>query len=165
MQKENFWTDEFAIYMMFGLLLASFETISSTLALAIKFLTDHPPVVQKLTVSKLKITENSWKQVVDEDWFCTFPSGAWENPWEKKRYRFWTSRKEHKSMTYTHHVVNESLRLASVAPGMLRRAIKDIQVEGYTIPKGWTIMVVLAAVQLNPNTYKRSPCLWSIKMG
>jgi cytochrome P450 len=59
MQKENFWTDEFAIYMMFGLLLASFETISSTLALAIKFLTDHPPVVQKLTVSKLKITENS----------------------------------------------------------------------------------------------------------
>lgn len=58
-------------------------------------------------------------------------------------------------MTYiTHHVVNESLRLASVAPGMLRRAIKDIQVEGYTIPKGWTIMVVPAAVQLNPNTYK-----------
>jgi len=57
MQKENFWTDECAIYMMFGVLLASFETISSTLALAIKFLTDHPPVVQKLTVSKLKITE------------------------------------------------------------------------------------------------------------
>lgn len=57
MQRENFWTDEFAIYMMFGLLLASFETISSTLALAIKFLTDHPPVVQKLTASKLKITE------------------------------------------------------------------------------------------------------------
>ncbi|KAH8515011.1 hypothetical protein H0E87_003745 [Populus deltoides] len=57
MQKENFWTDECAIYMMFGLLLASFETISSILALAIKFLTDHPPVVQKLTVSKLKITE------------------------------------------------------------------------------------------------------------
>ncbi|KAL9358440.1 hypothetical protein Peur_046563 [Populus x canadensis] len=76
MQKENFWTDECAIYMMFGLLLASFETISSILALAIKFLTDHPPVVQKLTV------------------------------------------------------VNESLRLASVAPGMLRRAIKYIQVDG-----------------------------------
>ncbi|KAL3603217.1 hypothetical protein D5086_004076 [Populus alba] len=57
LKKENFWTGEFAIYMMFGLLLASFETISSTLALAFKFLTDHPPVVQKLKVSKLKITE------------------------------------------------------------------------------------------------------------
>ncbi|KAG8654511.1 hypothetical protein MANES_05G134000v8 [Manihot esculenta] len=51
MKKDSFWTEEFAIYMMFGLLLASFETISSTLALAIIFLTDNPPVVQKLTVS------------------------------------------------------------------------------------------------------------------
>nr|TKR75410.1 hypothetical protein D5086_0000286010 [Populus alba] len=76
LKKENFWTGEFAIYMMFGLLLASFETISSTLALAFKFLTDHPPVVQKLKV------------------------------------------------------VNESLRQASVAPGIHRRAIKDIQVDG-----------------------------------
>ncbi|KAJ6938211.1 cytochrome P450 87A3-like [Populus alba x Populus x berolinensis] len=57
MQKKFFWTDEFAIYMMFGLLLASFETISSTLALAIKFLTDHPPVVQKLTVEHERILE------------------------------------------------------------------------------------------------------------
>ena len=31
MKTETFFTDNFIIYMMFGLLLASFETISSTL--------------------------------------------------------------------------------------------------------------------------------------
>ncbi|XP_059434839.1 beta-amyrin 16-alpha-hydroxylase CYP87D16-like [Corylus avellana] len=40
------------------------------------------------------------------------------------------------------------------APGLLRRAKKDIQVNGYTIPAGWAIMVVTTALQLNPNTFE-----------
>ena len=51
MKTETFLTDNFVIYMMFGLLLASFETISSTVTLAIKLINDHPKVVQQLTVS------------------------------------------------------------------------------------------------------------------
>ena len=51
MKTETFFTVNFIIYMMFGLLLASFETISSTLTLAIKLINDHPKVVQALTVS------------------------------------------------------------------------------------------------------------------
>ncbi|EEF52856.1 cytochrome P450, putative [Ricinus communis] len=130
MKTDSFWTEEFAIYVMFGLNLASFETISSTLALAIKFLTDNPSVVDRLTEENEAILKNRENADSGLSW------------------------KEYKSMTYTHQVVNESLRLASVAPGILRRAITDIEVDGYTIPKGWTIMVVPAAVQLNPNTYK-----------
>ncbi|XP_002514563.2 cytochrome P450 87A3 [Ricinus communis] len=130
MKKETFWTDDFAIYVMFGILLASFETISSTLAVCINFLTDNPSMVQKLTEEHEELVKNRENK----------NSGlSWE---------------EYKSMTYTHHVVKESLRLASVAPGILRRALKDIEVDGYTIPKGWAILVVPAAVQLNPNTYE-----------
>ena len=57
MKTETFLTDKFTIYMMFGLLLASFETISSTLTLAIKLINDHPKVVQQLTVSDPKFYE------------------------------------------------------------------------------------------------------------
>ncbi|CBI29008.3 unnamed protein product, partial [Vitis vinifera] len=39
-------------------------------------------------------------------------------------------------MTFTHQVINEALRLARVAPGILRRAIKDIQVNRYMILAG-----------------------------
>lgn len=130
MKTETFLTDDFVLYIMFGLLLASSETISSTLTLAIKLLTDHPYVVQELTKEHVAIL-NSRE--------TTASAGVTWN--------------EYKSMTFTSHVINESLRLASVAPGIMRRAIKDIEVDGYTIPKGWVIMVVPAALQLNPNTY------------
>ncbi|KAB1203549.1 Cytochrome P450 87A3 [Morella rubra] len=130
MKTESFLTEKFITYMMFGLLLASFETISSTLTLAIKLITEDPKVVQGLTEEHEAIL-NSREDV---------NSGI---TW-----------KEYKSMTYTHNVIYESLRLASVAPGILRRTIQDIQVNEYTIPKGWALMVVPAAIQLDPNTYE-----------
>ncbi|XP_059462086.1 beta-amyrin 16-alpha-hydroxylase CYP87D16-like [Corylus avellana] len=130
MKTETFLTEKFIIHMMFGLLLAGFESLTSTLTLAIKLITDHPEVVQELTEEHEAILNSREYTSSGLTW------------------------KEYKSMTFTHHVVNESLRLASVAPGILRRTIHDIQVNGYTIPKGWVLMVVLAAIQLNPNTYK-----------
>ncbi|KAF8410316.1 hypothetical protein HHK36_002843 [Tetracentron sinense] len=130
MKTEKFLTVDFVVYMMFGLLLASFETISSTLTLAIILLTDHPAVVQELREENEAILR------------------AKENPDSGITW------KEYKSMTFTHHVINESLRIASVAPGILRKVIKDIHINGYTIPEGWTLMVVPSAIQLNPNTYE-----------
>ena len=56
-KTETFLNDNFITFMMFGLLLASFETISSTLTLAIKLINDNPKVVQQLTVSDPKFYE------------------------------------------------------------------------------------------------------------
>lgn len=50
MKTESFLTEDFVLYSMFGLLFASFETISSTLCLAIMYLSDHPQAVQELEV-------------------------------------------------------------------------------------------------------------------
>ncbi|KAL4616424.1 hypothetical protein ACB092_07G198200 [Castanea dentata] len=61
---------------------------------------------------------------------------------------------EYKSMTFTLQVINEVFRIANVSPGLLRKALKDIKFKGYTIPAGWTIMLVNSALQLNSNTYK-----------
>ena len=51
MKKEKFLSDDFVVFVMFGLLLASFETISSTLTLVVKLLIEHPLVMQELIVS------------------------------------------------------------------------------------------------------------------
>ncbi|XP_021832917.1 cytochrome P450 87A3-like [Prunus avium] len=61
---------------------------------------------------------------------------------------------EYKSMTFTRQVINETLRLGNVAPALLRRALKDIPVKGFTIPAGWTIVALTSALQLSPNTFK-----------
>ena len=56
MKKEKFLSDDFAVFVMFGVLFASFETISTTLTLAIKLLIEHPLVMQQLIVSDNYLT-------------------------------------------------------------------------------------------------------------
>ncbi|XP_023919180.1 cucurbitadienol 11-hydroxylase [Quercus suber] len=130
MKFENFLTEEFVVQLMFGLLYVSFDSISLTLSLACKLLSENPVVLEELTAEHEEILKRR------------------ENPdspitWE-----------EYKSMTFTLYVINETLRLASVTPGLIRRALKDIQVNGYTIPAGWAIVIVTSALQLNPNTFE-----------
>lgn len=56
-QKEGtILTEEIALDLMFVLLFASFETTSLALTLAIKFLSDDPAVLKRLTVSDGKKT-------------------------------------------------------------------------------------------------------------
>ncbi|GMY05324.1 cucurbitadienol 11-hydroxylase-like [Fagus crenata] len=130
MKVENFLTEEFAIQLMFGLLFVSFDSLSATLTLAFKLLAENPTVLEELTAEHeaiLKRRANPNSPI------------TWE---------------EYKSMTFTLYVINETLRLGSVTPGLIRRARKDIQVNEYTIPAGWAIMVVTSALQLNPNTFE-----------
>ncbi|KAH6826523.1 hypothetical protein C2S53_016880 [Perilla frutescens var. hirtella] len=137
---ESFVNDDFIVQLMFGLLFVTSDSISTTLALAFKLLADHPLVLEELTAEHeaiLKKRENS-------------DTGLTWN--------------EYKSMTFTLQVINEVLRLGNIAPGFFRRALKDIPVNGYTIPQGWVIMIATAGLHLNPNQYedplKFNPWRW-----
>ncbi|RWW33383.1 hypothetical protein GW17_00001917 [Ensete ventricosum] len=54
-KERSLVTETIALDLMFVLLFASFETTSLALTLAIKFLTDHPNVLEKMTVSFMHI--------------------------------------------------------------------------------------------------------------
>ncbi|EEF34553.1 cytochrome P450, putative [Ricinus communis] len=129
MEKEKFLTDDFITTLLFGLLFASFETISTTMTLMLNLLSSHPSVLQDLMAEHESILQN---KPLDS-------SIKWD---------------EYKSMTFTHQVINETLRLGNVAPGLLRKAIKDVHYKGYTIPAGWTIMVATSIRHVNPEIYK-----------
>ncbi|KAL0012828.1 hypothetical protein SO802_007936 [Lithocarpus litseifolius] len=51
------------------------------------------------------------------------------------------------------NVVNEVLRLGNFAPGMFRRTLRDVQVNGYTIPSGWPILIATPALHLNSEIF------------
>ncbi|GMP37293.1 hypothetical protein CsSME_00009041 [Camellia sinensis var. sinensis] len=106
MKTEKFLTAEFLSNLMFGILFGNFEPISSVILLTLKLLSEHPSILEELTVENEAIVKNR------------------ENPdsplsWE-----------EYKSMTFTLNVVNEVLRLGNVAPGLLRKVTKDIKFNG-----------------------------------
>ncbi|KAM7503104.1 hypothetical protein LguiB_002008 [Lonicera macranthoides] len=108
METEKFVTNDFLVSLIFAILFASFESISSTLTLAFKLLSEHPVVVEELIAEHNQILKNRGENLK------SFPI-SWE---------------EYKSMTFTHHVVSEILRLSNVAPGFLRRALKDVEIYG-----------------------------------
>uniref|UniRef100_A0ACD6AGH3 Uncharacterized protein n=1 Tax=Avena sativa TaxID=4498 RepID=A0ACD6AGH3_AVESA len=112
------------------LLFASSETTSSAMTIILRFLTDNPKALQELTEEHEGIRQR--RATPDS-----------EITWE-----------EYKSMKFTSHVIHEALRLASIAPVMFRRAIEDVQIKGYTIPKGSKIMISPAATHLNPKIYE-----------
>jgi len=129
MDKKKFLSEEFHVKMLFAILFASFES-SVTLSLTLKLIAEHPAVLQELTDEHEAILKSR------------------ENPISLLTWD------EYKSMTFTLQVINETLRMGNVTPGLLRKALKDIEFDGYTIPSGWTILLANSALQLNPNIYK-----------
>ncbi|KAL8551948.1 hypothetical protein ACS0TY_000845 [Phlomoides rotata] len=137
---ESFVNEDFIVQLMFGLLFVTSDSISTTLALAFKLIAEHPQVLEELTAEHEAIL----KKREDPNLSLT---------WD-----------DYKSMTFTLQVVNEVLRLGNIAPGFFRRALKDIPVNGYTIPQGWVIMIATSGLHLSANQFedplKFNPWRW-----
>lgn len=56
-------------------------------------------------------------------------------------------------MTFTSNVINETLRLANIVPGIFRKAKTEVNIKGYTIPAGWAVMVCPTSLHLDPVVY------------
>ncbi|GMN26499.1 hypothetical protein TIFTF001_047811 [Ficus carica] len=94
-----------AISFVFLLLFAAYETASSAITLAVKFISDNLEVLVELMKEHEKIIENHEK--------------GFEITWQ-----------EYKSMTFTHMVINETVRLANIIPAVFRRAVTDVKMKG-----------------------------------
>ncbi|XP_050108451.1 cucurbitadienol 11-hydroxylase-like [Malus sylvestris] len=129
MDKEKFLSEDFVVQLMFAGIFNA-ESISPVLALAITLLTEHPSALQELTAEHEAILKNR----KDPN-----SSVTWD---------------EYKSMNFTLQVVSETIRLINSAPGLFRRTVKDITVNGFTIPAGWSLILASSALHLNPNIFK-----------
>ncbi|KAL5714200.1 hypothetical protein ACHQM5_016192 [Ranunculus cassubicifolius] len=129
-KDEPIFNVESAAHFLFAVLFATFETISMSLTLLIKFLSENPLVMQDLEDEHEKLLMQ--RENIDSPI-------TWE---------------EYKSMNFTSHVIDETLRLGNIAPLVFRRATRDIHIDGYAIPAGWTIGVCSLALHLDPEKYK-----------
>ncbi|KAI9102112.1 hypothetical protein K1719_023622 [Acacia pycnantha] len=134
------FSDDQIIDFMLALLIAGHETTSTIITLAVKFLTDTP-----LALAELK-EEHDQIRAKRSD-----PEAALE----------WS---DYKSMAFTQCVVHETLRVGNIISGIFRRAMSDISIRGYTIPKGWKLFASFRAVHLDTQHFKDarsfSPWRW-----
>ncbi|CAN0864486.1 Beta-amyrin 16-alpha-hydroxylase CYP87D16 [Linum grandiflorum] len=128
-------SEESIVNIIFGINFASHDSVSTTMSLAVKLIEEHPLVLEQLVAEHeaiLKGREGNHES-----------AAAGKLSWA-----------EYKSMTFTLQVIHETLRLGNIAPGLLRKAKTDLQVNGYTIPAGTGIFIATSAVHLDPQTYE-----------
>ncbi|KAJ9553299.1 hypothetical protein OSB04_017344 [Centaurea solstitialis] len=123
-----FCDDEIVDFLV-SLLVAGYDTTSTTMTLAVKFLTDTPTALAELKEEHDAIRAKKGTSVALE--------------WD-----------DYKSMPFTQCVVNETLRLSNIISGVFRRAITDVQIKGYTIPKGSKVFTSLRAVHLGQDNFE-----------
>ncbi|XP_073038911.1 ent-kaurenoic acid oxidase 2-like [Primulina eburnea] len=72
--------------------------------------------------------------------------------------------REVRQMEYLSKVIDETLRVVTFSLVVFREARKDVSISGYTIPKGWKVLVWFRGVHLDPETYvepkKFDPSRW-----
>ncbi|GER45083.1 cytochrome P450 family protein [Striga asiatica] len=59
-----------------------------------------------------------------------------------------------KTMSYTWKVARESMRIFPPIFGSFRKAIQDIEYDGYTIPKGWKILWMAYGTHYDPECFE-----------
>ncbi|KAJ7294471.1 hypothetical protein O6H91_Y255000 [Diphasiastrum complanatum] len=126
--SDSHLSDEEIVDNIIFFIFAGYETTSTALARIMQLLADHPHELNLVKQKRIL-------QELGKENFLT---------WEKV-----------KSMHYTSMVINEALRLSNLGTEVILRTAKhDIAFHGYTIPRGWNIMIDKTATDNNPEIFK-----------
>ena len=64
-------------------------------------------------------------------------------------------------------MITETLRMGNIIIGVMRKAMKDIEIKGYLIPKGWCAFAYFRSVHLDENNYEWpyqfNPWRWQVR--
>ncbi|KAL5070954.1 hypothetical protein RYX36_021841 [Vicia faba] len=129
-KDEDGWKpeDEDIIDILIGIVLAGHEATSSGMMWSMIYLTQNPH-----TLEKAKKEEEIMKTRL---------------PTQKH-----LSLKDIKKMNYLSQVINEMMRLTSMNFAIFREATIDVNINGYTIPKGWKVLTWIRAIHMDPTYY------------
>ncbi|CAK8539946.1 unnamed protein product [Lathyrus sativus] len=116
------------------------ETLPTAMTLALKFLSDSPHALSKLMEENMELKKQKTDNSEDYTWT------------------------DYMSLPFTQNVISETLRMANIVNGIWRKAVQDVEIKGYLIPKDWSVMACLITVHLDPknyeNPYKFDPWRW-----
>ncbi|VVB01076.1 unnamed protein product [Arabis nemorensis] len=119
---------ENAIEYIYTFFLVANETTPRIVATIVKIISENPKVMEELRREHAEIVGLKTEKEAGLTW------------------------EDYKSMTFTQMVINESLRITTTVPTVLRIPEHDIKAGDYTIPAGWTFMGY-PSVHYNPEKY------------
>ncbi|KAL9368395.1 hypothetical protein Peur_039594 [Populus x canadensis] len=123
-------TDDLIADNMIDMMIPGEDSVPVLMTLAVKYLSDCPAALQQLTKENMKL--KSLKAQHGEP-LC------------------WT---DYLSLPFTQTVITETLRMGNIIIGVMRKAMKDTEIKGYLIPKGWCAFAYFRSVHLDENNYE-----------
>ncbi|KAJ6814866.1 cytochrome P450 90D2-like [Iris pallida] len=70
-------------------------------------------------------------------------------------------------LPFTQNVITETLRLGNIIFGVMRKAMKDVEINGHFIPKDWCVFTYFRSIHLDDDLYedpyKFNPWRWKDK--
>lgn len=133
-------TDDLIAENMIDMMIPGEDSVPILMTLAVKYLSDCPAALQQLTEENLKM------------------KGLKEQLGEALHWS------DYLSMPFTQSVITETLRMGNIIIGVMRKAMKDMKIKGYLIPKGWSVLTYFRSVHLDHNhydcPYKFNPWRW-----
>ncbi|XVF71292.1 hypothetical protein PTKIN_Ptkin12aG0025200 [Pterospermum kingtungense] len=136
-------SDDEIIDQIITILYSGYETVSTTSMMAVKYLHDHPKVLEELRNEHMAIRERKGP----------------EDPIE------WN---DLKSMRFTRAVIFETSRLATIVNGVLRKTTQEMELNGFVIPRGWRIYVYTREINYDPFLYPDplafNPWRWMVRI-
>lgn len=119
------------------------ETVPAVMTIAVKYLSDHPLVLKKLVEENMELKRE--KTLSGEPY-------TWS---------------DYMSLPFTQNVINETLRMANIVNSVWRKALNDVEIKGYLIPKGWCVLPSFSYIHMDEENYKKpynfDPWRWQEK--
>ncbi|KAI5336846.1 hypothetical protein L3X38_016115 [Prunus dulcis] len=122
-------TDDLIADNMIDMMIPGEDSVPVLMTLAIKYLSDSPTALQQLTEENMKL--KTLKDQLGEP-LC------------------WS---DYLSLPFTQNVITETLRMGNIIIGVMRKAMKDVEIKGCLIPKGWCVFTYFRSVHLDENNY------------
>ncbi|OMO55023.1 Cytochrome P450 [Corchorus capsularis] len=122
--------DELIVILLLVFLVAGNESVGRAATWATIYLHQHPQVLQKAKEEQEEIMQR-----------------------RPNSNQGGLTLSEVKQMKYLSKVIDETLRIRTNIFGLFREATKDIELNGYLIPKGWKVLVWHSAIHMDPEIY------------
>ncbi|KAG7568456.1 Cytochrome P450 superfamily [Arabidopsis thaliana x Arabidopsis arenosa] len=141
-QKRNGLSDSQISDNIIGVIFAATDTTASVLTWLLKYLHDHPNLLQEVSREQVCIRQKIRKENRGISWEDT------------------------RKMPLTTRVIQETLRAASVLSFTFREAVQDVEFDGYLIPKGWKVLPLFRRIhhssEFFPNPEKFDPSRFEV---
>ncbi|XP_043703465.1 3-epi-6-deoxocathasterone 23-monooxygenase CYP90D1-like [Telopea speciosissima] len=122
-------TDELISDNMIDLMIPGEDSVPLLMTLAIKYLSDSPIALHQLMEENMKLKRLKAKLGEPLCW------------------------NDYMTLPFTQNVITETLRMGNIIIGVMRKAMKDVEIKGYLIPKGWCVFTYFRSVHLDEQHY------------